>query len=918
MLLGRKTERARIERLLNEARQGRGGALLIRGEPGIGKTSLLDYAIDLAEAMTVVRAVGVESEAELEYSGLVEICRPLASGLGGLPDHQAETLRGALGLSSARPGDRFAVGAATLSLLALAAEGRPLLVVVDDAQWIDAASADALAFAARRLAVDAVAFLVAIRDDATAFGDGFDELALGGLDAESATRLLGSVSSVAVPSRVAARLFEATNGNPLGLSELPRVLTPEQLSGESRIQEPLPVGSGVERSYSTSVALLPDKTQHALVALAVSTSGDVDLLANALRPSGGVKVLEPAEDAGLLDIQDDRFVFRHPLVRSAVVQAAPPSVRRQAHRALADALQRPEDDERRAWHLAAAAVGPDPDAAEALAAAAKRARDRGGFEAASEAFERSARLTEDAAPRFGRLADAADAAWSGGDSVRAGALIDELLSTDTDPRLRARLVQLRGRIELQAGTPARARDLFIDAAELVEDLDPSAAAASFILAVAACHHGGMTGEGLLLAERTRKVAPRDGGHADLQADYMLGRALRLAGRAEDGAAVLEPVLDRLLEAENPGLVDVTRASLAAASLERDRVSREQAGRATRLARTEGPMMLAQTLTLLSETCVRQGEWQRAVAAANEGLALARDLGQPNVAAYFLQSLVRVEGGRGNEAACRAHAEEAMPLIRASGVATPALLVSCSLGMLELVLGRLDGAVAILEESSRTAVSNGVFGRDILPDLDLVEALARLGRIRDARRVFDAWTERDGFEGSRYVGALAARCRGLLGGDDALDAEFEEALCLHDDSVNPFGEARTRLCYGERLRRAGRRVDARVQLRAALDGFERLEATAWIKRTRRELRATGEKLGRRAASSGDELTPQELQVALQVAEGKTNKDVGAALFLSPKTVEFHLARVYRKLDISSRAELIRRFAKTGGLVPEAVG
>jgi DNA-binding CsgD family transcriptional regulator len=306
--------------------------------------------------------------------------------------------------------------------------------------------------------------------------------------------------------------------------------------------------------------------------------------------------------------------------------------------------------------------------------------------------------------------------------------------------------------------------------------------------------------------------------------------------------------------------------------------------------------------------VRQGDWQRAVAAANEGLALADDLGQPNLRAYFLQSLTRVEGARGNEAACRAAAEQALPLIEASGVAIPAVLVRCALGLLELGLERLEAAVAILDEASHLVISKGIFGRDLLPEVDLVEALVRLGRAGEARDRLESWRARGGHEGSPLVAALDARCGGLLAEEDDFEVEFELALRLHQGSANPYGEARTRLCYGERLRRAGRRVDARPELRAALEAFERLEAPAWVKRARRELRATGEKLGRRTAELGDELTPQELQVALQVAEGKTNREVAAALFLSPKTVEFHLSRVYRKLDVTSRSELVRRFAR----------
>ncbi len=338
MLFGRASERARIERLLTDARHGNGGSLVVRGEPGVGKTALLRYAIDLAESLTVVKAVGVESEVELEYSGLLELCRPLLSGLDGLPESQATALRGALGLADGAAGDRFTVGAATLSLLALVAESRPVLVVVDDGQWIDSASAAALSFAARRLAADAVAVLIAIRDDSEAFGDGFDEIRLEGLDASEAGRLLAHVAGDTVPPDVAARLVEATRGNPLGLVELPRLLTPDQLVGAERIAEPIPVGEGVERAYSAAAARLPEATRDALLVLALSDSGDVGLIAESLARRGGVKALEPGEDAGLVDVIDSRFVFRHPLVRAAIVQGAAPSARRSAHRLLADVL----------------------------------------------------------------------------------------------------------------------------------------------------------------------------------------------------------------------------------------------------------------------------------------------------------------------------------------------------------------------------------------------------------------------------------------------------------------------------------------------------------------------------------------------------------------------------------------------------
>jgi DNA-binding CsgD family transcriptional regulator len=904
VLLGRTTERARVERLLDDARQGRGGALLIRGEPGIGKTALLRYAIDLAEALTIVRATGVESETELEYSGLVELCQPILSGLDGLPEHQADALRGALGLSAARAGDRFMVGAATIGLLSLVAESRPLLVVVDDAQWLDAASADALTFAARRLAADPVAFLVGVRDGSPAFASVFDELELSGLDADTAGRLVERAAGAAVPDEVAARLYDATQGNPLALVELPRVLSAEQLAGQAVIHDPVPVGARVEQAYTGAIETCSQETRRALLALALSASGDVALIARALGSAGA---LEPAEDAGLVVHDGTRFVFHHPLVRSAVVQAAAPSSLREAHRSLADGLAAQGNEEEAAWHRAAAAVGHDEDAAAGLAAAAAKARVRGGFESASAAFERAARLTQDEALATGWLGDAAESSWSAGTTERATALVREALTTARHARARGRLMQLRGRIELQTATAEEARDTFVEGASLLEEHDPAGAAGILGLAVAACHHGGMMGDGLALAERARSLVPCDGGPADEQAAYVLGRALRLAGRAEDGSRILGGVLATMLGRSDAPLATATRASIAAASLERDAEARQLAGLATRLARVEGPMMLAQTLTLLAWTCMRQGEWERAVAAATEGLTLADELGQANLASFFLTTMVCVEAARGNEATCRAYAERARPLIEASGVVNQDVLVRSSLGLLELGLDRLDAAFPLLDAAARTITAKGIFGRDYVPEFDLTEALARSGKTEAARACLDARVARGGFGESAAFGALVARTRGLVAPGDAFETHFVQALVLHAQCVDPFGEARTRLCYGERLRRARRRVDARVELRAALETFERLDAPAWITRTRRELRATGEKLGRRTAASGDALTPQELQVALQVAEGKTNKEVGAALFLSPKTVEFHLARVYRKLDLSSRGELIRRFA-----------
>jgi DNA-binding CsgD family transcriptional regulator len=920
LLVGRSAERDRIERLLEDARRGRSGVLVVRGEAGIGKTALLRHAVERAETMTVARAAGVESEAELEFSGLLEVCRPLLPWLDGLPEHQAEALRGALGLAPARATERFAVGAATLGLLAAAAEENPLLVVVDDAHWLDDASADALRFAARRLLADRVAVIFAARaGELGGFApDGFEELELRGLEAADARLLLGRLADEEPAQEVVARLCEATGGNPLALVELPELLEPGQLAGRRALHEPLPAGAGVERAFSSRLDRLDPDSRRALVVLAASSTRELAPAVRALADLGlDASALEPAEEAGLVELDGVRFAFRHPLLRAVVHHSAAAPERRRASRALADALGEPGDEERRAWHLAAAAVGPDDEAADALARAALRARDRGGFAAASAAFERAARLGSDEPVRLLRLADAAESAWSAGAAARSIVLVEEVLGAAAPPELRARLLVLRGRIDLQAGVLAHARARFQESASLIEAADPAAAAMTLNYVSFACHFEGRIAEALEVAEQGRALIATNGSPADLRADYVLGRALLLAGRAGEGA----PRLERMVEhARGPD--EVPRARIAAAAislsvLERHRESRELVARVLRLARDEGPMALAYALSVSAETELRGGRLERAVASASEGLALARELGQSNIAATLLVVLARVDALRGAETSFDARSEEALAQLEATGMRIPLLQLRCAGGLLALGVGRLDDAAATLAEAAAESAETDLFDLDALPEPDLVETFVRLGREADARRAYERWVER-GVPAQTALGrALAARCRGLLADDGGFAAELAGALAVHTALEDVFGEARTRLCLGERLRRRGLRVEARRELHLALELFERLEAVPWAERARSELRASGERL-RRREEARDELTPQELQVALQVAEGKTNKEVAAALFLSPKTIEFHLGRIYRKLGLSSRAALARRFAGAPSSIASPVG
>jgi DNA-binding CsgD family transcriptional regulator len=910
MLVGREVECLRLDRLLESARRGRSAVALICGEAGVGKTSLLRYAIERAEAMNVVRATGVESEAELEFSGLVELCRPLLPHLDDLPEPQARSLRGVLALEDAGVRDRFAVGVATLSLLAAAAEREPLLVVVDDLHWLDRPSADALRFAARRLFADRVAVVVASRlgEGLELDWPGAEELVVAPLDLAASRIVLERAVGWPLPDAVVAVLQAATGGNPLALVELPKVLTPGQLAGREGLEEPLPVGAAIERAYAGRAELLPDATRLALLILAVARLDQVDAVTRALSfVDLDPAALEPAEQARLIDIDNGRVRFRHPLVRSALTRAASPADRRAAHRALAQAFGAADDTERQAWHLAGAVLGPDEEAAAALAVAGARARERSGFAPAAAALERAARLSTTESERLERLTDAADSAWRAGATGRAVTLLDEALDGQPQEHLRARLLHLRGRLEVYTGSHERAREMLFEGGRLVEHVDPALAAVLFGDAVEPSFFLGRVTDGIEAAERARRLAPHDGTFADAHAEYWLGRALLACGRPEEAAVAFEAVRERLGDVPNANrLWAMTLESVVLGMLDHSGPGFSAGARAVEAARTIGPTGLVSALVQVSWNGVRAGSWQRATAAATEGLALARELNQPIQIVDMLCDLTRMEAARGNRETCRAHAAEASALAEHHGLAIVREQIRATLGFLELGLGRPEEALPYLDDSARNVAAFGFYDRDVTPEPDLVEALVRMGAGGDDPTVQRsiARVERTG---TAWGKAIAMRLRGLVASDDSFRDFFENALDLHEDVDDAFAFARTEQSFGERLRRAGHRRDSRDQLRQALETFEDLGATPWRERATAELRASGETLRRRRPHEGEELTPQELQISLLVAEGRTNKDVGAALFLSHKTVEFHLGHIYRKLNVGSRVELARRFA-----------
>jgi DNA-binding CsgD family transcriptional regulator len=910
MLLGRHAERARIDALLAEARAGRSGSLVLRGEAGIGKTALCDYALEQAAEMSVLRARGVETESELPFAALLQLLRPALDHLPALPEPRRGALSGALALGPAVVGDRLTICAAVLSLLAAAGNRSPTLVLVDDAQWLDRSSVEALLFAARRLDFDRVALLFAVTEGYATLLDRADLPVhrVGPLETAAAAELLGRSTPVALDGEVAGRILSAAAGNPLVLVEVAAFLTPDQLSGAEPVTNELPTPPTVVRAFVRQLERLPDESREALVVASVSEPGEHDALADALARLGlDLRVLGPAEEAGVVVFDERGFRFRHPLLRAAVYRAAPEVARRAAHRALADAGG--ERSDARAWHLASAAPSDDAEAADALEGAAVRARERGGYAEAATAFERSAQLTEADDDAARRLRDGARDHWLVGRVDRARELLDTALERTNDPILRARVQHLRGSIEMWHGSATAAVELLVGEAERVTAVDPGRAAAMLTDAAWAAFIAADLELGLEAAGRACAVASKSGGGVEARAKAVRAIALTLGGEAKR-ALPLFADYQALVEGGEPaaGVYQPFRPDGQVLMwFEEYGRARDVLTRSVDSARAQSALgVLPWALTLLAELDFRTGRWIAAYAGASEAVRIADEMGQNTTLAFSLSVLARVEAAQGRAPDAISHADRAIELAQ-RGINAAVAFAASSLGLLELGRGRHGQAIVHLERVGLGIAERGLRETSVVQwTPDLIEAYVRAGRSTDAEALLERFelaavqTERT------WALATAARCRGLLSAD-AFEEHFLRALELHDRVPTPFERARTELCFGEQLRRSRQRVGARPRLAAALETFERLGAEPWAERARAELAATGETLRPREPLAQKELTPQELQVALVVARGATNKEAGAALFLSPKTIETHLGRVYRKLNVRSRTELARLLA-----------
>ena len=892
-MVGRDRERVRIGALLEAARRGRAGTLVVVGEPGIGKTALLDDACTGAAGMRVLQLVAVEAESTLPFAGLHSLLRPLADLMARLDRSYARALRAAVAHSGDGEPDILAINVGLLALLAEAASERAVLVVVDDAHWLDQPTGDALAFAARRIAGEDLAFLVAVRTgESSAFDVGFEQLEVGPLSADDARELL-SARREPVPPGAVERLLDLAGGNPLAVLELPSELASD-LPGD--VATP---SARLRRAFAGRLETLPPRTRQALMLAAAEP--DPAVVRRAGEALGlGDGPLAPAEAAGLVRLGGDGVAFRHPLVRSLAYTSHDPVGRRKGHRALADALRSEEDGDRRAWHLAAAATEPDEELAALLEDTAARAEARGGHAAAARALERAARLSLDRNTRARRLTGAARATFWTGDADRGALLAEEAVESTQDPVLRADAL-----LELEAIRGAQAagavEDRLLAGIAEIERLDPDQAT-RLLITVMSKRGTAFDGSGAAeLAPRIEWVARRAG-------PWWRPRGLGTAAAAYLAVARTSEY-ERLLSEIRSNEAVLATFALDLVWAEEYDLARYALETTLRRGRAAGNVMQV----IWNQACVgrlelRLGRLRESRLAALEAITVGDARGMSAWAGIGQAALAGVHAWQGDDGACVAAVSAALGSAREGRSVADEVAAREPLALLALGLGRPQEAVDELEalalrwEESTVVEPSAV---SFLPDL--IEAYVQLRQPVQARKWLDRFAAASERARRTWALAAAARCEGLLAGVDESMGHFELALRLLEGSPLQLERARTQLVYGERLRRGGKRREARTHLRAAHAAFAAADASPWTERAAAELRATGESVGPRDPDRRATLTAQELQIAHLVGDGLTNKEIAARLYLSPKTIEYHLGNTYRKLDVHSRAELGRLVA-----------
>ena len=899
-LRGRDSECARLDELISALRSGESRSLVLRGEAGIGKTALLQYLVASASDLTVVQIVGVESEIKLEYAGLHQVCMPMLDRLDTLPGPQRQALAIAFRSGSGAAPDRFLVGLAVLSLLSEAARERPLLCVIDDAQWLDYTSAVTLAFVARRLLAESVGLVFAAREPGDEFSS-LPELPVGALGDGDARELLASVIRWPLDERVREQLVIETRGNPLAILELPQERGRAPLAGGFGVAQALSLPRQIETSFIERFQALPNDTQTLLLVAAAEPLGDPALLWRASERLGVAGLASaPAEAAGLLEI-DTRVRFRHPLVRSAVYRAAVPEDRLRVHRALAQATDPQSDADRRAWHFAQATPAPDEDVAADLELAAARAQARGGVGAAAAFLERAAELTTDPSRRAERALAAAQANSNAGHTAAAFAVLARAEAAAVDDLQRARVDLLRAQITFGLGIVSDASHQLLEAAKRIEPLDAKLARETYLDAWGAALYAGRlaprgTIEGVSEAAQEAPAATNPPRASDLLLD---GLALLVT----EGRVAATPTLAHAISAfagaqasTDEGLRWAYLAATAAATLWDYRTWRAIHTRQVSLAREAGALALLPIQIHGQVICdVCGGEF----AAAHSLLAEADAAGEATGARIAPYGALLLAALRGREDEFFELARPTVEQVSTVGQGVALQWINWATAVLYNGIGRYADALGLAKEASDEATTLFISAWS-LPEL--VEAAARSGETEIAAEGVERLAQMTQPSGTEWALGIEARSRALISHSGAADAFYREAITLLERTRVRVDLARSHLLYGEWLRRENRRTDARAQLRAAHDQFISIGMEGFAVRARRELAATGERIRRATIEVRDDLTPQERQIAQLAGERLSSPEIAARLYLSPRTVEWHLRKVYIKLGIRSRRQL----------------
>jgi DNA-binding CsgD family transcriptional regulator len=900
-LLGRRAECDALDQLLVDARSGRSRTAVLRGEAGVGKSALLKYLSDRVDGCQVARAVGVESEMELAHSGLHQLCGPLLEHLDGLPAPQRDALATVFGRSSGPAPDQFLVALATLTLLADVAEERPLVCIVDDAQWLDAASAHVLGFVARRLLAERIALVCAAR---TGIGDDIlpevPELAVNGLGDDDARTLL--LESVHGPLDTAVRdqIVKESHGNPLALRELPHTWDAAELAGGFGVPGSRVVASRIEQSYARRLSQLPAATQLLVLTAAAEPLGDALLLHRASATLGfDMAAGDAAVDAGLLDI-GGHVQFAHPLVRSAAYHAAATEDRHRVHRALADATDGKTDPDRRAWHRARATPGPDEEVAAELEHSAGRAQSRGGLAAAAAFLTRATELTPDPASRAQRAIAAAAA------NVQAGALdtARNLLTTaaggPAGEAQRAHIDLLRAQLAFISRRGSEATPLLLAAAQRLESLDPELACETYLDAFSAALFGARlnNGSGIPEVAKAAKVVFRRNGRRGRAADLLLDAFVALGDDYEAAVPRCRTALKKLSGtsvSHEERLRWLWQGCVVALELWEDESAYVLSGHNVQIARETGTLSeLALALSARTPVLVFCGEFSSAATAVAEGQSVEEATGISS--APYGALILAAWRGQTAEANTLMETTNREAAARGEGIG---LAISAYAGaVLCNGLGQYEAALAAAKSASEH--------REVVAEnwalSELVEAAARTEQTRRAKEALARLAEKTSAAGTDWALGIESRSRALLARGRTAEGHFREAIERLGRTRMRAELARTHLLYGEWLRRVSRRTDARTALDTAYGMFNAIGMEGFAERTRRELLATGAKARRRNVDTRNELTAQEAQIAQLAGEGFTNPEIGAQLFLSSRTVEWHLRKVFTKLGINSRRQL----------------